>query len=139
VTSLAFTADGRYLISGGLPDARLRPELAYASLVVWDVATRKSVHEERSASPIFQRIALAPDGRTLLTAGGDSDSRIRLWRLPESVWPEEQGWTQLFNGKDLTGWKTDPRQPDGWKVENGLLIGESNPANRRKAHPIPLG
>ena len=29
----------------------------------------------------------------------------------------------LFNGKDLTGWKTDPKQPGNWHVENGVLIG----------------
>jgi uncharacterized protein YkwD len=35
----------------------------------------------------------------------------------------EKGWTSLFNGKDLTGWKTHPKQPGDWKVENGILIG----------------
>lgn len=33
------------------------------------------------------------------------------------------GWIQLFNGKDLTGWK--PRKPDGpngWKVVDGVLV-----------------
>ena len=29
----------------------------------------------------------------------------------------------LFNGKDLTGWKTDPKQPGNWHVENGVLVG----------------
>lgn len=34
-------------------------------------------------------------------------------------------WISLFNGKDLTGWKTHPSQPGGWAVENGLLVGRS--------------
>ncbi len=29
----------------------------------------------------------------------------------------------LFNGKDLTGWKTHPAQRDNWRVENGALVG----------------
>ena len=29
----------------------------------------------------------------------------------------------LFNGKDLTGWKTHPSQPGNWRVEKGVLIG----------------
>jgi serine/threonine protein kinase len=33
------------------------------------------------------------------------------------------GWVPLFNGKDLTGWKTHPDQPGGWAVENGVLVG----------------
>jgi len=34
---------------------------------------------------------------------------------------------QLFNGKDLTGWKlTDPNAVNGWSVKNGLLV--NNPA-----------
>lgn len=34
------------------------------------------------------------------------------------------GFVSLFNGKDLTGWKTHPNQPGNWRVENGILIGE---------------
>ena len=33
------------------------------------------------------------------------------------------GFTALFNGKDLTGWKTHPDAPGNWKVENGILVG----------------
>jgi len=34
-------------------------------------------------------------------------------------------WVPLFNGKDLTGWKTPPTQAHGWGVENGLLTGRA--------------
>ena len=30
----------------------------------------------------------------------------------------------LFNGRDLAGWKTHESQPGGWRVENGVLIGQ---------------
>jgi serine/threonine protein kinase/WD40 repeat protein/cyclophilin family peptidyl-prolyl cis-trans isomerase len=36
---------------------------------------------------------------------------------------DDKGWVQLFNGKDLTGWKTHDKQPGKWRVENGVLIG----------------
>jgi hypothetical protein len=36
---------------------------------------------------------------------------------------DDKGWVQLFNGKDLTGWKTHPDNPGQWKVEDGILIG----------------
>ena len=39
----------------------------------------------------------------------------------------QDGFVQLFNGVDLTGWKTHPRQPGNWHVENGILVG-SGPA-----------
>jgi hypothetical protein len=32
----------------------------------------------------------------------------------------QDGFTSLFNGKDLTGWDGDPKL---WKVENGIVIG----------------
>src|SRR4051794_36957851 len=33
------------------------------------------------------------------------------------------GWVELFNGKDLTGWKTHPADKAMWRVEDGILIG----------------
>jgi hypothetical protein len=36
------------------------------------------------------------------------------------------GFVPLFNGKDLTGWKTPSERDDNWRVENGVLIG-TNP------------
>ncbi|MCX8494573.1 MAG: DUF1080 domain-containing protein, partial [Akkermansiaceae bacterium] len=40
----------------------------------------------------------------------------------------QAGWQSLFNGKDLTGWAGDPRL---WRVENGVLIGETDDAGRK--------
>ncbi len=34
------------------------------------------------------------------------------------------GWTDLFNGRDLTGWTAKGVQ--GWRVENGVLVGETH-------------
>jgi uncharacterized protein (TIGR03067 family) len=33
----------------------------------------------------------------------------------------EDGWVSLFNGKDLTGWKTHPDDPGKWTVEDGAI------------------
>jgi hypothetical protein len=46
-------------------------------------------------------------------------------RKPQSVSPD--GFVPLFNGKDLTGWKTHPSQKGNWRVVNGVLTG-SGPA-----------
>jgi hypothetical protein len=40
---------------------------------------------------------------------------------------KEEGWVQLFNGKDLTGWKTHPKDKAKWEVQDGMLVG-SGPA-----------
>jgi serine/threonine protein kinase len=37
--------------------------------------------------------------------------------------PESDGWEQLFNGKDLTGWKLLPGSWGDWKVSEGILQG----------------
>lgn len=39
----------------------------------------------------------------------------------------KEGWVHLFNGKDLTGWKTHPKDKAVWEVKDGILIG-SGPA-----------
>lgn len=45
---------------------------------------------------------------------------------PTEVQVLDDGWVSLFNGKDLTGWKTHPSLPVGWSVENGFLTGRTN-------------
>jgi hypothetical protein len=36
---------------------------------------------------------------------------------------KKDGWVQLFNRKDLTGWKTLPEDKATWEVKDGILIG----------------
>jgi uncharacterized protein (TIGR03067 family) len=60
------------------------------------------------------------------TAPGSSRMVVVLRRGFASA---EAGWVQLFNGEDLSGWKTHPNQPGDWKVEGGALVGSG-----RKSH-----
>jgi type 1 glutamine amidotransferase len=39
----------------------------------------------------------------------------------------EPGFKSIFNGKDLTGWKGNPRI---WSVKNGCITGQTTPENR---------
>jgi hypothetical protein len=43
--------------------------------------------------------------------------------FPEPAINITDGYLSLFNGKDLTGWKTHPNQTGNWRVEGGVLIG----------------
>jgi hypothetical protein len=43
----------------------------------------------------------------------------------------EPEWQEMFNGKDLTGWEGNPKL---WRVENGVLIGETDDAERKAPH-----
>jgi serine/threonine protein kinase/regulation of enolase protein 1 (concanavalin A-like superfamily) len=49
--------------------------------------------------------------------------KIEIKELPPSR-PEDI-WSQLFNRRDLTGWKTHPDQPGTWEVQDGMLIGST--------------
>jgi hypothetical protein len=40
---------------------------------------------------------------------------------------KDDKWMQLFNGKDLTGWKTHPDDKAKWEVKDGAIVG-SGPA-----------
>jgi hypothetical protein len=49
------------------------------------------------------------------------------------------GFTPLFNGKDLTGWKTHGGTVDAWGVKDGLLYvakpARSRPGERKRTTP----
>jgi hypothetical protein len=36
---------------------------------------------------------------------------------------EKEAWVDLFNGKDLTGWKTHPDDKANWEVKDGAIVG----------------
>jgi len=41
----------------------------------------------------------------------------------------DKGWVQLFNGKDLTGWKWHPKSPGKWEVKDGCIVGSGEKAS----------
>jgi hypothetical protein len=41
--------------------------------------------------------------------------------------PDDDAFVPLFNGKDLTGWRTTPPPPGTWGVDNGVLVGRGVP------------
>jgi hypothetical protein len=45
---------------------------------------------------------------------------ICAWAGPA---PAGQGWTKLFNGKDLSGWRAEGKEK--WTVEHGAIVGEA--------------
>jgi serine/threonine protein kinase len=48
--------------------------------------------------------------------------KIEIKELPASP-PPSDGFVQLFNGKELTGWKPLPEEPGHWEVKDGILVG----------------
>jgi hypothetical protein len=66
-------------------------------------------------------------GHLALSVGMPSGAiEVRKFEINEkpTLPPAEPGWAQLFNGKDLTGWKLHPEEPGDWAVEHGLLVGK---------------
>jgi hypothetical protein len=68
------------------------------------------------------RYAMARRGRIGIQDHGDwaAYRNIRIRELPQAT---DEGWTPLFNGKDLTGWKNYGAEK--WIVENGEILGEA--------------
>ena len=75
VSAVRFTPDGKSLVAvGGRPGR-------FGSVVVWDVASKTITHDLRGHADSVLNAALAPDGRTLATAG--YDRLIKLWDVVE--------------------------------------------------------
>jgi WD40 repeat protein len=76
VRAVAFTPDGRHLVSGG----------CVGEIIVWDLAKRKEVltlwGEPRSE---LWSMALSPDGG--LVASGSSDGSIKIWDISKALHP----------------------------------------------------
>jgi Domain of Unknown Function (DUF1080) len=55
----------------------------------------------------------------LIWAGASTGAAVNAQDKKEG----DKGWVQLFNGKDLTGWKTHPKAPGQWEVKDGAIVG----------------
>jgi 3-keto-disaccharide hydrolase/tetratricopeptide repeat protein len=98
--------------SGASFESRYRPG--------WFICAPENIHRlslrEREDTEAFRK---AVTFRFLGPASPSPPSRsLRIQRAPY------KGWVQLFNGKDLTGWKTHPKNPGDWSVEDGVLVGK---------------
>jgi formylglycine-generating enzyme required for sulfatase activity len=66
---------------------------------------------------------IAVGGAVNWPKGGDSVGPV--FNPPIDPVADNDGWVQLFNGKDLTGWKKHPNKPGFWRVDDkGILVGE---------------
>ncbi|MEX0586905.1 MAG: WD40 repeat domain-containing protein, partial [Pirellulales bacterium] len=94
VNAVAFSADGRFLVSGsgGRHAGEGFVQAWDNSLRVWNVETGA----EMARAPVETEwgvcaLALLPDGRHVVTGSGDDGQPdLRLWQLPESVWPNDK-------------------------------------------------
>lgn len=50
--------------------------------------------------------------------------------------PDKDGWYQLFNGKDLTGWKLSEENQDSIRVEDGKIITNGPPCHAFYDGPV---
>ncbi|QEH35190.1 Serine/threonine-protein kinase PrkC [Aquisphaera giovannonii] len=78
VAALAFSPDGRTLVSGHLLPGR--------NLRAWDVSTGRLLRAHAGHPQRVRAVAVAPDGRTVVAAGGqklrpDEDWTVRSWEL----------------------------------------------------------
>lgn len=70
VRSIAFSPDGKYLISGSHDQ----------TVKIWDAASGIELRTLTGHEASVKKVAVSPDGQTLASAG-TSDGTIRLWKL----------------------------------------------------------
>jgi len=87
ISELHFTPDDRHVVVCQWADF----------LRVINVASGKEIARADTTTHAINEAAISPDGHFVATGGGwmwneklirSGDNRVRLWRLPESVWPE---------------------------------------------------
>jgi WD40 repeat protein len=103
VKNLAFTPDGKTLVSGSESDGKVH---------VWDVATGKELRRFDARVWIIRSMALSKDGKTV--AVGGVHSVVRLWDLPsgrELFTDDDQGHDAQVNAVAFS--------PDGKLLASG--------------------
>ena len=72
----------------------------------------KADRTEKRVAPLAQSAAKKAPEATKPTAAA-----------PPAATVPTDGFTPLFNGRDLAGWQTHPSQPGNWRVVDGVLTG----------------
>jgi WD40 repeat protein/serine/threonine protein kinase len=125
VLSLAFTPDGRFLLSG---DSIASPDGYDERVYVWDVETGERVMELGGHGLHVLDIAISPDGH--IAAVGDAQaSNITLWNLETGerirVLEDHEDWVQALvfspDGQTLYSGAFDGTLFQ-WDVQSGQLV-----------------
>jgi hypothetical protein len=68
--------------------------------------------------------------------GAGAVTALALWAALQGPAAEAQNgdkkdgeWVQLFNGKNLDGWKSHPKSPGKWEVKDGAIVGSGKEAS----------
>lgn len=90
-------------------------------VVTWvDGKVAAEIHDAR---PVAGRLAL----QVFHEEGVVHFRKIEIKELAPS--PFAGPWAPLFNGKNLSGWKSLPEVPGDWQVNDGLLVGAGQAGN----------
>lgn len=75
------------------------------------------------------RVDAGKEGRVDVAATAPTASQhTSLPGSPADGQSPDENWVPLFNGQDLTGWKTQPGAPGHWEVKDGVLLGSARPS-----------
>jgi len=131
VTSLAFSPDGKSLLSG-VYDGKLR---------LWETATAKQRHVYEGHQISVHSVAITPDGRTFASASGSSfdhhDNSVRLWDA--ATGKELQRFTAHQNMVASIAFSADGRTLASGSLDGTTLIWDVRPfASTPAARPRKL-
>jgi WD40 repeat protein len=130
VAALAFSEDGKTLVSGGFDE----------TIQIWNLKTRKLIHTLPGHKDGVNAVAITPNGKILITAGGanqsSTDKTIRVWNLENGKLKKSQP-KLLFTFKGhISGITALTISPDGetlasssydktiklWHLKTGTLL-----------------